>query len=45
LMLGNTSTGIRMNAVTPRITTTSAPTITVYGFRNEKLGTKQTLVT
>jgi hypothetical protein len=37
-MFGNTSTGIRMNAVTPSMTITSAPTITVKGLRSEKLG-------
>jgi hypothetical protein len=43
-MLGNTSTGMRVNAVTPRITITNAPTIIVYGFRSEKLGTEPNLI-
>src|SRR5208283_752294 len=37
-MFGKTSTAIRMNAVTPKITITNAPTIIVYGLRSEKLG-------
>jgi len=42
LMSGKTSTGIRVNAVAPRMTITSAPTMIMYGLRSEKLGTMQT---
>ena len=41
-MSGKTSTGIRVNAVAPRMTITSAPTMIMYGLRSEKLGTMQT---
>src|ERR1700722_5450926 len=42
--LGKTSTGMLRNAATPRITVSSAPTITACGLRNEKPGTVDDLV-
>src|SRR6266481_2040888 len=42
--LGKTSTGILRNAATPRITVSSAPTMTACGLRNENPGTVDDLV-